>query len=352
VAEADLADEGGQVAAIGGIGELAGGKAAGVLGLEGGEVFANEVQVGGARARFQEEGLRGEEAGAGLGGEPGHAVERGFGVGDAGEQRRAEDAGGEAGLAEVADGGEAKVRAGCVGFKEPGERGVGRGDGEVQDEGVALGDALEEVDVAGDEAGFGDDAEAMAGAPGEDFEQAAGNAGAALDGLVGVGGGAEGDLLGGVDMPELLFEEPRGVLFEEDEAFEGFGGTEIDRLGRGERDAGGGWGVFGGEELVSVAGVAVAAGELAAAIGVDGVGEPGQAAGDGLVENAADFEGAEFDEVAIVGVLGLGGEAGETGEARLQDGEEGCGIGSFFSCSLNFRLSKITVTLATTRVKD
>ena len=74
---------------------------------------------------------------------------------------------------------------------------------------------------------------------------------------------------------------------------------------------------------MGVAGVAVAAGELAATVGVDGVGEGELAAGDGLVEDAAGGEGVELDEVAVVGVGRLRGETGDAGEGGLEDGEEG-----------------------------
>ena len=93
----------------------------------------------------------------------------------------------------------------------------------MDDEGVAGGDLLEEIDVAGDEGGLGDDADAEAFLAGEDFEEGAGDAYAAFDGLVGIGGGADGDLFGGVDVAEFLLEEPGGVFLEVDFVLEGEG---------------------------------------------------------------------------------------------------------------------------------
>ncbi len=71
-----------------------------------------------------------------------------------------------------------------------------------------------------------------------------------------------------------------------------------------------GWGRLDGcglEELVGVAGVAVFAGELAAAKGVDGPGVLELAFGDGAVEEGTGLEGAEVDVVAVGGVGGLCG---------------------------------------------
>ncbi len=56
------------------------------------------------------------------------------------------------------------------------------------------------------------------------------------------------------------------------------------------------------KELMRLAGVAVFAAELAAAIGVDGVGHREPALGDGLVQDGARGEGFELDEVAVVSV--------------------------------------------------
>ena len=80
-------------------------------------------------------------------------------------------------------------------------------------------------------------------------------------------------------------------------------------------------------ELVGVAGVAVAAAELAAAVGVDAVGEAQAAVRGGAIEDAADFERLELDEVAVVGVLGLGGHAGDADGLRGRMGKSAGGVG-------------------------
>lgn len=126
---------------------------------------------------------------------------------------------------------------------------------------------------------------------------------------------------------QLLLEEPGGVLLEEDEALEGKGIVEVGSAGR--RSARG-----GSHELVGVAGVAITAGELAAAVGIDAPGKPGEALGGGTVEDAADLEGAELDEMAGIGVSRFEGESGDACSRRLgglsEDGEEWRSCGVYF----------------------
>ena len=128
-------------------------------------------------------------------------------------------------------------------------------DGDV----VAAGNLTEIAKVAGDESRFGDDADGETALLGEDGKNALRDAQSALDWLVGVGGCADGDLLAGTDLAQLLPEEPGGVVLGEDFALE---------VGR----------IAELHELVGVARIAVAAGKLAAAVGVDGPGETESAA--------------------------------------------------------------------------
>ena len=322
VAAAGVADEGSHAVAVRLEGEFGGAEVLFIQGEESREVLADEAQVSRARALFQEQRLGGEEAGAGVGGAGGHPIQRLGCVGEAGEEWGAEDAGGEACLAEFGDGLEAEVGAGGAGFEEAGEVRVGGGDGDVEDKGVCGGDLLEEVDVAGDEVRLGGDPNAVAPFAGEDFEQAAGDLGTTLDGLVGIGGGAEGDLLVGADLVEVLLEEPGCVLLEEDPPLERRGpALGLVRCFCGVRD-----GRFCRprrlQKFVGVSGVTVAAGELATAIGVDGPGEAGEAPGDGLIEDGAGLEGFEFDVVALARWFGFCDHAGEAGWC-MEDGEEG-----------------------------
>ena len=121
------------------------------------------------------------------------------------------------------------------------------------DEAVA-GEAGEDVQVADDAGGLGDDADRVAGL-GQDLEDRAGGAQAAFDRLVGVGVGTEGDGAGAVaGAGELGAEESGGVGLDEDLGLEVEAGREA-------------------PESVAGPGVAVDAAVLAAAIGVDRLGE-------------------------------------------------------------------------------
>ncbi len=121
----------------------------------------------------------------------------------------------------------------------------------MNDERVVLRDLLQEIDVAGDERGLGDDADAQALLAGEDFEERAGDADAAFDRLIRIGGSPDRNLFGWVNVAELLFEQPRGVFLEVDLVLEGAGPGLL-------RDVDGAWrrGIDRGrlEELVGVAG--------------------------------------------------------------------------------------------------
>ena len=114
---ADLADEGGHAIAVGGVDEVCFSETAVVVVGEVGKVLADEGEPGGAGTGFQEEGVGTEEAGSGGGRSLGYGIDGGYAVVDAGEERAAEDAGIEAGDAELAERGEAEVGAGGAGFE-------------------------------------------------------------------------------------------------------------------------------------------------------------------------------------------------------------------------------------------
>ena len=320
VALAGGGDDAAEVLGVGLRGEVGVVEAAVIVGDEVREVLPNEAQIGRTGARLEEERIGSEEAGVDPGRVAGHAVDGLFGVGDSGQERRTEDACSDAGLAKSANSVEAEVGARGAGLEQPGEGWIGRGDGDVDGEVVAAMDLLEQIGVAEDEAGLGDYADFVAGVAGEDLQQAAGDAGATFDGLPGVGGGTDGDLVGGMVAAQLLLKQPGGVLLEEDEALEGERVVEV-RLTGGLRLAGG-----GSHELMGVTGVAVAAGELAATIGIDAPRHPVHAFGVKAIEDAAHLEAAELDKVTVVGVSGLEGHACDAdrrlGGGLVQDGEE------------------------------
>ncbi len=86
--------------------------------------------------------MRGEEAGVRSGGGLGDLLDGSLGVVDAGQHRRAKDAGGDTRVPQLAHGGEAQVGAGCARLELAGELGIGGGDRDVDDQGVSLGYAL------------------------------------------------------------------------------------------------------------------------------------------------------------------------------------------------------------------
>ena len=131
-------------------------------------------------------------------------------------------------------------------------------------------DGDEQRQVADNRVGFGGDGEIAALAFGEDFEDGAGSAEAALGRLIGIGCGADGYRLIWGYFAQVSAQQRGGVGLGVDLVFE-FAGVEV-------------------HEFVRVAGVAVAASELAAAVGVDRPFE-GQARF-GAVEEAA---GGEFE---------------------------------------------------------
>src|SRR5271154_2381121 len=165
--------------------------------------------------------MRGEEARIYCGGMASEAVERLLVVGDSRQQRRAEDSRDDAGSAQLLHSLKTQVGAWGAWFQQPGELRIWSCNRHVNDKCVAPGDLLEQIDVAPDEPRFGDDSEAVSRLARENLEQAASNLCTALDRLVRISCGAERNLHPGVDLLQLLLEQPRGILFEEDHALEG-----------------------------------------------------------------------------------------------------------------------------------
>jgi hypothetical protein len=68
---------------------------------------------------------------------------------------------------------------------------------------------------------------------------------------------------------------------------------------------------------VSVAGVTVAAAELASSVRVDAPAEREAAARDGLIQQRADRERAELDQMAFAGLTATGGKTGDAAKRRI-----------------------------------
>jgi len=85
-------------------------------------------------------------------------------------------------------------------------------------------------------------------------------------------------------------------------------------------------------ELVGIAGVAIATSKLTSTIGVDTPGHPDHAFRGDAAEDRADLQGAELDEMAVIGVRRLKGHACDAGwRGRLvENGEERFGGSNWF----------------------
>ena len=214
-----------------------------------------------------------------------HAAGEGFGIAQW-QQRGDSDAGADAGGGQLGGRIEALVDARALGLEALAHLVVVRGDAEVD---ADMGEAAEEVDVAGDDRAAGLDDEASA-ALGEDGQQGAGEPEAALDRLVGVGGAAHQDGAA-AEVGAHAAQALDGVGLDADPAAPGFAVVLV-----------------GDEE----GGVAVGAGESAALVGVERVVEHLEAAGgageDGGGVGVADFGGAEL---AWADRFGVGVDQGE-----------------------------------------
>ena len=104
----------------------------------------------------------------------------------------------------------------------------------------------------------------------EFFQDSARHFEALLGRLIGIGGGADGDLLAGLNLAQLLAQQLRGLLLDVDLPLEVGAVAHL-------------------HELVGVARVAIFAGELASAIGIDGPSE-GHAVDGAAVEQGAAAE--------------------------------------------------------------
>ena len=173
-----------------------------------------------------------------------------LGVVDAGDHRRREHAGRDAGACQFGDGGDAAGGRRGAGFHAAGEVRIEGGDGQADMDEVAGGKALEDVEVAQHAGGFGHDRHRMTESL-QHLQHGAGELERALHRLVGVGVGAErhrpGDVAG---LAELALQQRRELGLEVEQ------GLEVEAGGVAEIGVGG-------------AGVAVDAAMLAAAIGVD-----------------------------------------------------------------------------------
>jgi hypothetical protein len=159
------------------------------------------------------------------------------------------------------DGLEAQIGARRSWFENTREFRVRRSNAEVDGKLVARGEFFQNVKIAHNESGFRHNAEFQSTAFRHHFQKASRHPHAALDGLVRIGGGAHGNLFARPQLAQILAQQPRGILLDEDEALEKLGVAQF-------------------HKFVRIARETVAAAEFASAIRVDGFAEGKAAFGD------------------------------------------------------------------------
>ena len=133
---------------------------------------------------------------------------------------------------------------------------------------------------------------------GELFQNSARDFVAAFGGLVGIGRGAERDGFVGLHAMQVVAEQSGGVLLDVDFLLELHAIAHF-------------------HELVGVAGVAVAASEFAAAVGIDGPGKRHLTVADAAVQQRLGGKREVFDIVPFAQGFALGGEARDANQAGL-----------------------------------
>ena len=111
---------------------------------------------------------------------------------------------------------------------------------------------------------------------GEDLQQAASDLCPPLDRLIGIGRGSNRNLLAGAKIAQFLLQQPRGILLDEDLPLKVLRPAQL-------------------HIFMGIAGIAVAAGELAAAIRIDGLREGKPSPRDSAVEDRPDAQRAKLD---------------------------------------------------------
>jgi hypothetical protein len=276
-------------------------------------VLADKAEERGLGTRLQEQRSRGEELRSCFRRSFCNCTDRVSTVGNAGHKRRAEDARADAGLAQAGERANAQIRPWRARFEKAGEPSAHGSDGQMQGEFVALRNFLEQIDVARNQGGFGDDSKAESSLSREDLQQGARDALRSLQGLIGICSCAQCDLGAGFQLRKFLVEEPGRVFLEVDLVLELVGIPDL-------------------QELVGETGITITAGELTTAVGIDGMGEGQSAPGDGFAEDGAGGDGTILGEAAG-GVQGReGGGLGEGREGRrAENGEESLSFRHIFA---------------------
>ena len=153
------------------------------------EALLKEREEHRCRTRFQEKRIGEDVIGAGLGSGADDRFEVSGRIGNPREDGRTADADTQAGVAQRPNGIKAEIRTRGAGFEDSCQIGVESRDRDVNGHFIGLSYFSQQVEIADDEIGLGDDAEFEAAMTGEFFKNAAGDFVAALRGLVGIGSG-------------------------------------------------------------------------------------------------------------------------------------------------------------------
>ena len=214
------------------------------------EFFLEEGEEGLPRSGHEIKDAAAEPLRAGVASLAGERIEIGAAIRHVRNHGHDEDADGDSGFAQLADGFEAQNRVRRARFEHASEARAHGGDRHIDGNRRALSDALEQVNIAHDAIRFRGDREAEAFAFGHFFEDGARGAKFLFGRLIWIGGGSDGDVFApGLARGEVARNERTGILFDENLLFE-FVAIQL-------------------HEFVRIAGVAIAAAEFAAAIGVD-----------------------------------------------------------------------------------
>lgn len=174
-----------------------------------------------------------------------------FAVVQAGDDGGDHGADWDAGRGEAADGPEPVAWAGGAGFHFGGQFVVERGDADGHMDGMVSGQFLQVIEIAENEAAFGDDGNGLSGLC-HDFEASAGDLEFGFDGLIAVGhAGHDDGLAGPLGFGEFFAEEIGCVGLGDDACFKVQAGGQA-------------------EVFVGGSGVAVDAAMLASAVGIEG----------------------------------------------------------------------------------
>src|SRR5260370_21242142 len=264
------------------------------------EVFLEEGKKHLRRAGFQEQAVGVDEACAGLGRGSNYILKVSGRVGNLREHRGAVDPHADAGLRQRVHGLQAQVGARGPRLEDASQLCLQSGNGDHDAQRVLAGDGLQHPQIPQNEVGLGYQAKPESLMLGEFLQNTAGDFKLAFSGLVRVGRGANGDLVPGTNLPELLAKQPGGVLLDVNLAFEVQSVAQL-------------------HKLMGVTGIAILTSELASAVRID---HPFKrhARRSAASQQAAVLERQILDLMSLRNSFSLSCQAGNTNQGSLRFG--------------------------------